>query len=393
MRRRASALLATALVAATSVELETASWADDTEHASLRAELGLEYDTNAQRTELVGSSNPALVRSPLGRGVLTGALSDLIAPGQTIALAATLGGKLFTKPEARSENVGVVSTSAQWRLRLAERANLGVAGFYYEAFQQGDQLTTSGTASQRGDFRSLAPSARVGFFVDDHAEIALTGGYRLLVFKPNLDYSFSAPTGALDLRWLSENTEAGVDWELGAGIGFERRVFEGPALTKGNCSTSASGTCPPVPTALGRHDEFATGHVELTRTGLFLIGLGYIVHWNDSNSVGETLQRHFVSLRLTTGLPLGLYLAARGELLIARYADPVVLASTTASQSNYPDIDRENRSSLRVDLSRAFTDNLQLIARYTVYVNELGDSVGHYHRQTALLSLAFTLDK
>jgi hypothetical protein len=56
------------------------------------------------------------------------------------------------------------------------------------------------------------------------------------------------------------------------------------------------------------------------------------------------------------------------------------------------DIDRENRSSVRVDLSRALTERLQLVARYTAYLNELG-SVGRYHRQTALLSLAITLDK
>jgi hypothetical protein len=155
-------------------------------------------------------------------------------------------------------------------------------------------------------------------------------------------------------------------------------------------SMTSALLCPLMLTQNARRDQFATGHVELTRTGAALLGLGYVLQWNQSNSYGETLQRHFLSLRLTAGLPLGLYLAARAELLIARYADRVMIGSPSTMQTN--DIDRENRSSVRVDLSRALTERLQLVARYTAYLNELG-SVGRYHRQTALLSLAITLDK
>jgi hypothetical protein len=37
--------------------------------------------------------------------------------------------------------------------------------------------------------------------------------------------------------------------------------------------------------------------------------------------------------------------------------------------------------------------HLQLLARYTVYANEIGASgaAGHFRRQTALLSLSFTV--
>src|SRR5712691_3716009 len=137
MRRRASALLATACAAATSLGLEPASWADGTERLTLRGELGAEYDTNAQRTEVVGSGGPPVIQSPLGRAVLTGQLTDQIADGHSIALGATLGGKLFSKADARSEDVAVVSTSEQWRARLGKRGSGGLAGSYYEAFQRG----------------------------------------------------------------------------------------------------------------------------------------------------------------------------------------------------------------------------------------------------------------
>ncbi|HEX3693804.1 MAG TPA: hypothetical protein VH374_00335 [Polyangia bacterium] len=398
MRRRASALFATACVAATSFGLQPPLWAsaEDSERASLRAELGVEYDTNAQRTELVGNTNPPIIASPLARGVITGQLSDRIADAQTIALAVTFGGKLFAKPEARTENVGILSTGVQWRARLNERYNLGLGGAYYEAFQSADAASVSSAADQRGDFRSLAPTARLARALGAGADVALSGGYRWLVFKPNPDYTFAGPTGALDLRWVNEDPDAGVDWELGGGVGYERRQFDGHALVKGTCTGATLGLmCPPTPNTVGttRLDDLYSGHAEITRTGAVLLGLGYVLQWNQSNSIGETLQRHFLSLRLAAALPLGIYVAARGELLIARYADPVVLAAGTGTQSYYPDIDRENRSSLRVELSRTLTDNLQLIARYTVYVNELGDSVGRYHRQTALLCLAFTAEK
>ena len=160
MRRRASALLAMACAAWTSLGLEPLPWADDTERASVRAELGVEYDTNAQRTEQVDNTNPAIVQSPLARGVVTGQLSDQVATGQAIAVSVTLGGKLFSKPEARTEDVGIVSTAAQWRARLNERFNLSLAGAYYEAFQR-DTMAATTIINQRGDFRSLAPTARL----------------------------------------------------------------------------------------------------------------------------------------------------------------------------------------------------------------------------------------
>jgi len=392
MRRRLPALLATALTALmTSVALDQPALADGAERASLRAELGMEYDSNAQRAEIVDATmNPPIIGSPLGRGVLTGRLADLITPRQSIAVAATLGGKLFTNRAAQSEDVGIVSTSLQWRVFLGEEWNLSILGAYYEAFQRGESGAGAGPR-QRGDFRSLAPTARLGRRLGEHVELGVSGGYRQLVFKPNPDYTFDAPTAALDLRWLTDDPDAGVDWELAAGVAYEYRRYDSSALVITNCFAMAGDMlCPLMLTQNARRDQFATGHVELTRTGAALLGLGYVLQWNQSNSYGETLQRHFLSLRLTAGLPLGLYLAARAELLVARYADRVMIGSPSTMQTN--DIDRENRSSVRVDLSRALTERLQLVARYTAYLNELG-SVGRYHRQTALLSLAITLDK
>ena len=45
------------------------------------------------------------------------------------------------------------------------------------------------------------------------------------------------------------------------------------------------------------------------------------------------------------------------------------------SFSSVESIEDENRSSVRVDLSRELGERLRLIARYTFYANELGNAV------------------
>jgi hypothetical protein len=59
----------------------------------------------------------------------------------------------------------------------------------------------------------------------------------------------------------------------------------------------------------------------------------------------------------------------------------------------YINIEDENRSSVRVDLSRDIGEPLRAVVRYTFYANELGASSGIYRRHTLLLSLAFAFGK
>src|ERR1700722_20365339 len=70
--------------------------APDTERYTLRAEVGLEYDTNAHRTEIIaGADNPPLVASPLERLVGAGTLSARAADAEILTLAATAAGKIY----------------------------------------------------------------------------------------------------------------------------------------------------------------------------------------------------------------------------------------------------------------------------------------------------------
>jgi hypothetical protein len=346
----------------------------------LRGELGGEYDSNVHRTEIIeGAANPAVVGSPLARAAVSGQLADVIADRQQITLAATLAGKLFGASQARDEDVALASSSGRWRLALNADTGLAVQGLYYEAFQRAS--SDPAAADDRRDFRSMTPALQIDRRISDSVVLIAGGGYRWFVFKSDLDFNFQGPLATLDLRWTGESADGNTDWELTGGAGVERRAFAGSAVT--------IASVPPTP----RRDTFVLGHVELTRVGKLLLGAGYALQWNDSNSYGDALTRHVFTARLATPLPFACYLAARAELILALYRDTVTLgtAQTTGALLS---IDDENRSSLRVDLSRALSDRLLLLARYTLYANELGVSapVASYWRQTILLSLAFTFE-
>jgi hypothetical protein len=386
MRRRlappivplAVAILAAAASARAARAAEPGDATDDPyERYTLRAELGPEYDTNVHRTEIVTNGvNAPVVASPLARAVLSGTLSDLVTDGHAVALSATAATKIFTNADARNENVAIAESSALWRATLSSRAALTTSGAYYEASQRGSD--DPATSSQRHDFRSLTPALRLDLAVSSHLEVGAGAGYRLFVFKPDPHFNFNAPTASLDLRWAGESSDGGADWEASLRTAFERRVFDGLVLVNGS---------PPVTGTATRVDNFLVSGLDLSRTGRVLIGGGYALHVNASNSFGSTAIRHFASARFATPLPLDFYLAAHAEVLVsAQYADDAVGRA-------FLSIEDENRSNARADLSRNLTDKIQLIARYTFYANPLGPSNATYHRHTALLSLSFTLEK
>jgi len=91
-------------------------------------------------------------------------------------------------------------------------------------------------------------------------------------------------------------------------------------------------------------------------------------------------------------MPFGVMLAARGELLFARYRDQLPVGQLSPG-SPFVSIEDENRSSVRVDVSRELGENLRILARYTFYLNEITAAPISYRRQTFLLSIGYTDEK
>lgn len=389
------ALVVVLAALASPARADDAAEARSTTHYTLRAELGPELDTNALRTETVdrpGAVNDAPVVSPLARGVIAGSISDVLGDGHQVALSATIGAKFFANPEARSENVAVVDGAALWRKAFgAGWSGAGTVG-YYDAFQR--DAPPPYYSSERRDFRSVTPTLRLSRALGENVDAGVGAGYRLFTFKPDHSYDFQAPTAVLDARWARETADGTADWEVALRAGYERRLFAGRQFvdTRGMCTTPEA--CPPTTGPELRRDHFSTTALDISRTGRLLIGAGYGLHVNLSNSFGESVMRHIVTARFAAALPFDLYLAARLEILIANYADPIFAATGAMTGLTYVSIEDENRNSARVELSRNMSDRLQLIARYTFYANELRtDNDVSYRRQTALLSLSFSLEK
>ncbi|MES1204601.1 MAG: hypothetical protein ABUS79_01565 [Pseudomonadota bacterium] len=365
------------------------------ERVNLRAELGAEYDSNVHRAEAVtGTSGRSVVGSPLGRLVLGWSAADRIGSSQDVAFSILGAAKTFAKNEAHSENVGVVETSGAWRLALGDRMRLSLTANHYEAVQAGTR-TEQALSNDARDFRSLVPTVHLARAIGESGTITLATGYRYFVYKPVRSYDFQAPVASLQYRLTQETSDGNADWEFIAGASVEFRRFQGSRLvtSPAGCTpvvgeTADPPTCATVPDPTGtRHqDQFSSGYVELTRTGRVLVGGGYTLQWNRSNSFSETLLRHVAIVRFTAPLPLGFYLAARTELVYVTYAEGVPLAIGPAGQLSAT-IDEEPRSHIRAELSRDIGKHLQLIARYSYYVNPIGQV--EYQRQTATLSLAF----
>jgi len=391
-QRRAQALILIplALAAATARAQEASEPPPDNEHYQLRAELGAEYDSNAHRVEQVANAGADVVGSFLQRLVLSGQLTDQVAPRHAIAWSATAAAKIFDAPAARSENVAIAQSSLVWRTALGPRTSLAPSGTYYEAFQS---WTPEGDpAGERRDFRSLAPTLELRTGLSDSIDLGVTAGYRWLLFKPDRDFDFNGPTAGVNLRWLYD-TESGADWEARAGAALEHRGFAGPAHI-GNCPPDGL----PCPGVEARTDSFLMAQADVTRTGRILLGAGYVFQHNGSNSFGETLLRHIGFARIATALPLGLYVAARADLSFVFYRDSIPVARavdmmTMIAGKPFINIEDENRSSVRVDLSRDISEKLRGQLRYTFYANELGSSGGTYRRHTLLLNLAFVFEK
>ncbi|MEP6653025.1 MAG: hypothetical protein ABJA82_06675 [Myxococcales bacterium] len=385
---RQCALVVAALTAATTCAGRAR--ADGTEQVRLHAELGAEYDNNVHWASQTGATEgPPQVGSALGRMVLGLSAADRVGASQDVAFSVLGAAKAFQAAEARSENVAVVDTSGAWRIAAGARTRLGISGSYYDAIQ-------SGTAAERAlsgvarDFRSLSPTFRLTRAVGESGTLGAAAGYRWFVYKPARAYDFEAPLLAIDYRLSRETADGAADWEAVASAAVELRRFGGTRLVMDPmCMTGTMCLAVRDPDGGRQNDQFFSGGIDITRTGYLLVGIGYGVRWNRSNSYSETLLRHAGILRLTIPLPLGLYLAARGELVYVTYPEHARFSAPTAGQS-FATIEDENRSYARAELTRDLFSHLQLIARYSLYLNAL--SQGTYQRQTASLSLALNFE-
>ena len=361
---------------------------------SLRLELGPEYDSNANRAELVAgavNSDP-----PVGSALMrtTARVSLAWKRGANLLKAqAGLGAKIFFDPGALDQSVLVVQGGLEDRVRLGRAADLTLAGDYYDAFQ--DLIAPVCTnCLRRRDFRTGTAGARVTAY-DGPGAFWIGGGYRGFVYKPDQYFDFNAPSGELGASASLQLGPGDDAHELtfAASYRVERRAYAGALQLRGNDRTCA----PDLPLVDGclvtgkasRTDWFHEAGAELAYVGTLLASLGYTAQLDRSNSFGQSLLRHLVTLKLGYRLPWQLYATLKAQLMVTKYLDPVLL-DRRISTMTFVTIEDENRNAVIVDLERGFPKRgLAIDARYSFFTNELGSPPTSFRRHVAYLGLTY----
>jgi len=360
----------------------------------LTLSLGPEYDSNANRAEVV--ANAESPDHPTGSFLLrtTGNAHLLWRDGANILrVNAGIGGKLYFNPDVFDQDVLALQLSAEDRVRVAPFLHLALVGDYYDAWQ------LDVAPYRHFDFRSGAALARV-YFLDPLGEVALSGGYRGFQYKPDPYFDFQAAQAtayAIARTHFGPNEDHELD--VAATYHLERRYFSGVVEEfQQNNETDPMLRCAYGHEILDRclvagtdmrADWFQEMGLELTYVGPLLAAAGYGIQLNQSNSFGQSLLRQLVTVKISYRLPWNLYATVKAQLYITKYLDPVLLDRVVNTQT-FITIEDENRNAVIVDLERPFVGKgLAINARYSVYTNELSASPVSFLRQVVYLGLTY----
>jgi len=363
---------------------------------TLRLELGPEYDSNANRSEIVaGVQN---LDPPVGSALVRSTARVALAWKRGINLlrvTAGIGTKIFFEPAVLDQSVVAVQSSLDDRIRLGKVGELALIGDYYDAFQ--DLIApTCTTCFRRRDFRTGQAAMRLTLFQGPGA-FWIGAGYRGFVFKPDPEqyFNFHAPTGEVGASVTAQLGTEDNPQELtfAATYNLQRRGYNGNAqrlvndpscapdqpLTEGCLGTSAND----------RVDLFHEASTELAYVGPLLASIGYTAQLNRSNSFGQSLIRHIVTLKIGYRLPWQLYASLKAQLMLGAGLDQVRIAQRI-SNLTFATIEDENRNAIIVDLERTFTRlGLSINARYSFFANELNEQQTSFRRHVAYLGLTY----
>lgn len=361
---------------------------------TLRLELGPEYDSNANRSEVVsGAVNPD---PPVGSALVrtTARLGFAWKRGRSLLkLSAGLGSKVFFNPFVADQDVIVAQAGLDERLRLSRHADLSILGDYYDAYQHLVPSTCTDCLRRR-DFRTGQGGLRITAF-DGPGSFWIGGGYRGFQYKPDTYFDFHSPSGEVG---ASLGTQLGSDdnpheLTVSASYRVEHRTYNGVQQLRNNVPACA----PDLPLADGclvpgthtRVDEFHELGADITYVGVVLASLGYAIQLDRSNSFGQSLLRHVVTLRLGYRLPWHLYASVKAQLLVSNGLDRVQL-DRQVSNLTFATIEDENRNAFIVDLEREIPKlGLSVDARYSFFASQLGAQQTSFRRHVAYVGLTY----
>ncbi len=262
---------------------------------------------------------------------------------------------------------------------------------YYDAFQN---LATSACSDcfRRRDFRTGSTGGRLTTY-DGPGAFWIGLAYRGFQYKPDPYFDFQAPAGDLGASSTWQLGDGTHEVSIAASYHLERRSYEGLVQLRGNAPECAPGM-PFIDSCLvlgdaGRTDWFHEAGIELSYVGAVLVSLGYALQYDASNSFGQSLLRHVITLKLAYRFPWQIYATLKAQLLVTKYLVPVLLDPTVASLT-FLTIEDENRNAVIVDLERAIKKTgVSVNARYSFFTNELGSTPSSFRRQVVYLGLTY----
>jgi hypothetical protein len=246
------------------------------------------------------------------------------------------------------------------------------ARFAWDALDLLSVGATGRARDRRGsnrDYTDLAGSAWVSRHPARRVELTVEALAERFAYWPNSAYSFGAPELSLAFQWGI----TAQHWLFASGeIGWRR--YPAPAI----------GTDGSLLLGVPRQDLFVSGGAGYRFRGPFVIGADYRYSALLSNSFGQTLLRHQISVSAGVALPWHLFALVQASLLFTQFPDGVYLAPEVLLAD-----DEENLNSVSVKVSRVLTPWLEVELRYSLYQGVLPTNGLRYLRHTASLGATF----
>jgi hypothetical protein len=315
---------------------------------AITAEGGAEVDSNVLRSET--GSELRRAAAPVARlGAKLTRTGRLARGGYALAAGALARTVLSGASDLSSQNLLLLSGDLRWMRPLGERAvSVGFGLVGVDAIPLTDQVADSRA------FRTLGGEGMLTLRGGEGRALTVALGGRDFAYKPDPtgSYDWRGPTGAVRLGLtLWERDDGARSVELAALLGFEARAYDSFANASGCAEDEPPALKCYAPTRLRRHDRFQRAGIELTWTGRFVAAAAYQLSVTDSNSYGQSIVRHRVTLSATRNLPWRLYGTALATLQVDKYPDGLPIERDLVTQT-FTTLDDENRSSLQARIAR-----------------------------------------
>ena len=332
----------------------------------LKLEASPEYDSNARRVA-EGGQEP-VVSDWLTRWSFIGQTEYLSENRRhNINALYYTGGKLFF--DEHDEDVLVNGADAGYRYRAARDVMLGVAGAAKDSTQK----------VSRRDYSTAGGYGQIFIFLWPRSYTELRGGYRLFHYKPLHDFSYAGPA-------IGVNITQDLPYHFGVAAGYdfhyrnyEMKSYQRLVLSDGQEILNRTNQ--------SRLDENHVVSASLEYRSDFILRGAYYFQLNNSNSAGESVQRHRVGATGTFTPGWDIYIDLKATLQFTQFTDGL-----SVSQQFFLEEDDENQTSFSARISRLIYGPLAVEARYALYRNQFSEQDIRFMRQVVSLGLSMTVD-